>query len=48
MVTNVYEDDNFSSQVPEKKDCVSVSKRVHKQNLAIPKLFVTGKSYILL
>ena len=33
LVTNVYEDGNFSRQVPEKKDCVSVSKEVHKQNL---------------
>ena len=33
LVTNVYEDDNFSRQVPEKKDYVSVSKGVHKQKL---------------
>ena len=33
LVTNVYEDGNFSRQVPEKKDYVSVSKEVHKQNL---------------
>ena len=26
LVTNVYEDDNFSRYVPEKKDYVSVSK----------------------
>ena len=31
--TNVYEDGNFSWQVPEKKDYVSVSKGVHKQKL---------------
>ena len=31
LVTNVYEDDNFSRQVPEKKDCVRGSKGVHKQ-----------------
>ena len=35
LVTNVYEDDNFSRQVPEKKDYVSVSKGVHKQKLCI-------------
>ena len=33
LVTNVYEDDGFSKQVPEKKVDVSVSKGVHKQNL---------------
>ena len=31
LVTNVYEDDNFRRQVPEKEDYVSVSKGVHKQ-----------------
>ena len=30
LVTNVFEDGNFSRQVLEKKDYVSVSKRVHK------------------
>ena len=33
LVTNVYEDDNFSRQVPEKKDYVNVVKGVHKQKL---------------
>ena len=33
LLTNVDEDDNFSRQVPEKKDYVSVSKGVHKQKL---------------
>ena len=33
LVTNVYEDDDFSSQVPEKKDHVSVSKGVDSQKL---------------
>ena len=33
LVTNVCEDDNFSRQVPEKKDYVNVSKWVHKQKL---------------
>ena len=33
LVTNVYEDHNFSRQVPEKKDYVSVNKGVHKQKL---------------
>ena len=33
LVTNVYEDNNFSRQVPEKKDYVSVSKGVYKQKL---------------
>ena len=32
-VTNVYVDDNFSRQVPGKKDYVSVSKEVRKQKL---------------
>ena len=34
QVTNVYEDDNFTWQVPEKNDYVSVSKGVHNQKLA--------------
>ena len=34
LVTNVYEDDNFIRQVPEKKDYVSVGKGVHKQKLS--------------
>ena len=33
LVTNVYEDDNFSRKVPQKKGYVSVSKGVHKQKL---------------
>ena len=33
LITSVYEDDNFSSLVLGKKDCVSVSKGVHKQKL---------------
>ena len=31
LETNVYEDDNFSRSVPEKKDYVRVSKGVHNQ-----------------
>ena len=34
LVTNVYENDYFIRQVPEKKDYVSVSKGVHKQKFA--------------
>ena len=33
LVTNVYEDHNFSMQVPEEKYYLSVSKGVHKQEL---------------
>ena len=33
LVTNVYEDDNFSREASEKKDYVSVSNGVHKQKL---------------
>ena len=33
LVTKVYEDGNFSRQVPEKKEYVSVSKGVHEQKL---------------
>ena len=33
LVTNVFEDDNFSRKVLEKKDYVSVSKGAHKQKL---------------
>ena len=33
LVTNVYEDDNFSRSLPKKKDYVCVSKVVHKQKL---------------
>ena len=32
----------------EKKDYVSVSKRVHKQKLQVSKVFVTRKNFILL
>ena len=33
LVTNFYEDCNFSRSLPEKKGHVSVSKAVHKQKL---------------
>ena len=33
LVTNVYEDGDFSRLVPDKKDYVSVSKGVHNQKL---------------
>ena len=46
LVTNVYEDDNFSRYVPEKKDYVSASKGVHKQKLC--NLQKSCKDYILL
>ena len=48
LVTNVFEDDNFSRQVLEKKDYVSVNKGVHKQKLELAKVFVTWKNFILL
>ena len=48
LVTNVFEDGNFSRQVLEKKDYVSVSKRVHKQKLQLAIAFVTCKNFILL
>ena len=48
LVTNVFEDDNFSRQVLEKEDYVSVSKGVHKQKLQLAKVFVTCKNFILL
>ena len=49
LVTNVYEDGNFSRQVPGKKDYVSVSKGVHNQKLCNQqKHFVTCRNYILL
>ena len=35
LVTNLFEDDAFSMYVLEKKDYVSVSKGVHKQNFSI-------------
>ena len=47
LVTNIYKDDDFSSQVPQKKDYVSVSKGVHNQKLC-NELFLTCKNYILL
>ena len=48
QVTNVFEDENFSRQVLEKKDYSSVSKRVHKQKLQLAKIFVTYKNFMLL
>ena len=48
LVTNVFEDDNFSRQVLEKKDHVSVSKGRHKQKLQLAKVFVTCKNFVLL
>ena len=48
LVINVFEDDNFSRWVLEKKDCVSVSKGVHKQKLELAKVFVTSKNFTLL
>ena len=48
LVTNLFEDDNFSRQVLEQKDQVSVSKGVHKQKLQLAKVFATCKNFILL
>ena len=48
LVTNVFEDDNFSRYVLEKKDYVSVTKGVHKQTLQLAKVFVACKNFILL
>ena len=48
LVTSVFEDDNFSRQVLEKKDYVSVSKGVRNQKLQLAKVFVTCKNFILL
>ena len=48
LVKNVFEDDNFSMQGLEKRDYVSVSKRVLKQKLQLAKVFVTCKNFILL
>ena len=48
LVTNVFEDGNFSRQVLEKKDYVNVSKGVHKQKMQLAKIFVTCKNFILL
>ena len=45
LVTNVFEDDNFSRYVLEKTGYVSVSKRVQK---VLAKVFVTCKNFILL
>ena len=33
LMTNLYEDGNFSRKVPEKRDYISVSKEVHKKKL---------------
>ena len=48
LVTNVFEDDNFSRKVLEKKGYVNVSKGVHKQKLQLAKVFVTCKNFMLL
>ena len=48
LVTNVYQDENFRRQVPEKKDYVNVSKRVHKQQFCNLQKSVTCKNDILL
>ena len=48
LVKNVFEDDNFSRQVLEKKDYVSLSKGVYKQKLQLAKVFVTCNNFILL
>ena len=48
LVTNVFEDDNFSRYMLEKKDFANVSKGVHKQKLQLAKAFVTCKNFILL
>ena len=48
LLTNVFEDDNFSRKVLEKKDYVSASKGVHKQKLQLAKVFVTCKNFMLL
>ena len=48
LVINVFEDDNFSRKVLEKKDYVSVSKAGHKRKLQLVKVFVTCKNFILL
>ena len=48
LVANVFEDDNFSRQVLEKKDYFSVSKGVDKQKLQLAKVFIACKNFILL
>ena len=48
LVTNVFEDDNFSRYVLEKKDYVSVNKGGQKQKLRLAKVFATCKNFILL
>ena len=48
LVTKVFEDENFSRQVLEKKDHVRVSKGGQKQKLKLTKLFVTRKNFIQL
>ena len=48
LVTNVFEDHDFSRWVLEKKYNVSVSKGVLKQKLQLANVFVTCKNFILL
>ena len=48
LVTNVFEDYNFSRKVLVKKDQVSASKGVQKQRLQLAKFFVTCKNFMLL
>ena len=48
LVTNVFENDDFSRKVLEKKDQVSASKGVHKQKLQLANVFVTCKNFMLL
>ena len=38
LITNVYEDDNFRKQMPEKKNYVSVSEGIDKQKLCMMKM----------
>ena len=45
LVTNLFEDDTFSRYVLEKKDYVSVSKGVHKQNFATCKSLCDLKEF---
>ena len=42
LLTNVYEDDNFSRYAPEKEDYVSVSNGIHKQKLCTLHELYTG------
>ena len=48
LVTNVFEDDNFSRQMLKKKDFANVREGVHKQKLQLAKVCVTCKNFILL